>query len=169
MQLVPGMPRVQSCQKLWSVSFIVSECESRLLASSGRRHTLRSNLSDHNNWQLCIQFRFRIIPFARYRLRSNAEIGTKSAFSKSLLLAILHKWVLNGTWWRGVAYHGLSFDEIWVLYAPLMNGQNVGAPGVGFPEIGFLGIIAFWEIGFLRICQPTVLALMSVFVLFCSK
>ena len=33
---------------------IVSECESRFLARSGRRHTLRRNLSDHNICDRCI-------------------------------------------------------------------------------------------------------------------
>ena len=47
---------------------------------------MRSNLSDHNFWQLCIKFRFRIIPSARYRLRSNAEIGTKALFPKAYCL-----------------------------------------------------------------------------------
>ena len=33
---------------------IVTECESRVGAPSGRRHTLRSNLSDWNYFLLCI-------------------------------------------------------------------------------------------------------------------
>ena len=45
---------VHRSQILWSVSFIVSKCESRFLSPSGRRHTLRRNLSDHNIWDLCI-------------------------------------------------------------------------------------------------------------------
>ena len=39
---------LQTWKKLWSVSFIISECELRVLALSGRSHILHRNLSDQN-------------------------------------------------------------------------------------------------------------------------
>ena len=43
-----GEHRLQRWKELWSVSFIVSKCETRLLAPSSRRYWLLRNLSDQS-------------------------------------------------------------------------------------------------------------------------